>query len=740
MKIEALVELVRALGQTVQQLSGLVEGMPKALDAKLASMRDSLLGEVRQVRTEMSSLRLEFADIQTDNGALRAMFDTTRSALREETTQIIADNRVEFSTQLQIVNERFGDFDQRISNVGSAVDEFRRQTEASFEESRAALSLSIAAVNKSIEEQHAFASNVRTACDTTDLYHSVKKLEAAVATGEEGHLELTGKVDVILSDFTVQIAGLNTFTQDLAKQISDGETVVLDWRKEDAVRLDALSQRIDTVDASHTKSWAQLVSKTTEDMGDIRATISQLGVDVSVVKESLQGAFVDHVALGNELRQGVKDVAGHAAEARTKVDQLTLTVENTTDRVVKVETAVQAVVLDVENQIKLFEETDVFTRAEAQTMVDASQQELNAHIADVAVQITANWEALSQRITELPTPEQIVALVPVEITRAEVRQLVATVEENALAAVAKATADLGQQIEATAARVATIEESAVKYVAATEDLQQVVEATLQAHTKALENVPTRDEVETNIEVSRQNMLSSLTAATVETQAARSALVQCRDTLPKLEEMLDVVGRSVTRKELETAIGGVRDGVNARFADMAVTVDTMAGSVRGLWERIDTLPPPFDPEPLKQWVGEQFKEYTLSLPELSFDVATGEDQTALAFTFGIGDKFVTKQVPLNIGLRYRGVYDRDEDYTLGTLVTYKGSMWYAKVDKPATAPGKDEESWQLAVKCGRDGKDAPAVRSLKALRDPNTGLASEYRLNYETDPPEPDEHQ
>ena len=56
-----------------------------------------------------------------------------------------------------------------------------------------------------------------------------------------------------------------------------------------------------------------------------------------------------------------------------------------------------------------------------------------------------------------------------------------------------------------------------------------------------------------------------------------------------------------------------------------------------------------------------------------------------------------------GIDYRGVWDESEDYQRGDAVTHQGSLWICTVDHPAQMPPC--AGWQLAVKKGRDGKDA-----------------------------------
>lgn len=54
--------------------------------------------------------------------------------------------------------------------------------------------------------------------------------------------------------------------------------------------------------------------------------------------------------------------------------------------------------------------------------------------------------------------------------------------------------------------------------------------------------------------------------------------------------------------------------------------------------------------------------------------------------------------------YRGVFDRDAEYQAGAMVTHKGSVWHCNATVNGEAPGASE-AWTLAVKCGRDGRDA-----------------------------------
>lgn len=52
-----------------------------------------------------------------------------------------------------------------------------------------------------------------------------------------------------------------------------------------------------------------------------------------------------------------------------------------------------------------------------------------------------------------------------------------------------------------------------------------------------------------------------------------------------------------------------------------------------------------------------------------------------------------------GVRYRGIYQRSDEYKRGDLATFDGSMWCAIRDT-SECPAKSQD-WQLAVKRGRD---------------------------------------
>lgn len=55
----------------------------------------------------------------------------------------------------------------------------------------------------------------------------------------------------------------------------------------------------------------------------------------------------------------------------------------------------------------------------------------------------------------------------------------------------------------------------------------------------------------------------------------------------------------------------------------------------------------------------------------------------------------------------GVF-REGTYRQGDGVTFGGSLWLAQKDDPPGKPGDPDSGWRLAVKKGRDGRDAPGA--------------------------------
>jgi hypothetical protein len=55
--------------------------------------------------------------------------------------------------------------------------------------------------------------------------------------------------------------------------------------------------------------------------------------------------------------------------------------------------------------------------------------------------------------------------------------------------------------------------------------------------------------------------------------------------------------------------------------------------------------------------------------------------------------------------YLGVWKEGKVYGPGSFVTFSGAIWHCNQHHTTTRPGDGNVGWSLAVKSGRDGRDA-----------------------------------
>lgn len=69
-----------------------------------------------------------------------------------------------------------------------------------------------------------------------------------------------------------------------------------------------------------------------------------------------------------------------------------------------------------------------------------------------------------------------------------------------------------------------------------------------------------------------------------------------------------------------------------------------------------------------------------------------------------------------GVEYQGVYQRAQSYRRGSLITHDGSVWACIEDAQVNeSPGSHPSKWQLAVRAGRDGRDANRLPTKSGAR-------------------------
>jgi hypothetical protein len=79
----------------------------------------------------------------------------------------------------------------------------------------------------------------------------------------------------------------------------------------------------------------------------------------------------------------------------------------------------------------------------------------------------------------------------------------------------------------------------------------------------------------------------------------------------------------------------------------------------------------------------------------------------------------------VSLVDRGVYKTGETYQPMNVATFGGSLWIAQ-EETAAKPG-ESKAWRLAVKCGRDGRDADPKEIARAVADAVARMKAEDAL-------------
>lgn len=143
------------------------------------------------------------------------------------------------------------------------------------------------------------------------------------------------------------------------------------------------------------------------------------------------------------------------------------------------------------------------------------------------------------------------------------------------------------------------------------------------------------------------------------------------------------GRSVT-------LDDVRPVLEGEVAKWALEFERRAGDT--LQRAIDKMPVPKD--------GKAGAD-AFALDDFEAELKDGR---TLVLKLRSGDREVVRELRLDGISIYRGVYKSSTAYEEGDTVTYGGSVWYALRSTAAT-PGGESRDWRLAVKAGRDGRDA-----------------------------------
>ena len=92
-----------------------------------------------------------------------------------------------------------------------------------------------------------------------------------------------------------------------------------------------------------------------------------------------------------------------------------------------------------------------------------------------------------------------------------------------------------------------------------------------------------------------------------------------------------------------------------------------------------------------------------LPDAEVSSETAALMKVIAREFAVLQKRVA-ELEARPAMKYEGVWDAEKVYRVGDFVTDGGSLWHCSDTNIGVRPGSSD-AWRLAVKRGRDGRDA-----------------------------------
>ncbi len=762
MDMDPLLELVHTLGAAVEQLTVLVTAMPAKVDAKLAEISAGFTQSIVQVRAQMDELASEAGAVRGQLNSLAGAFGVQVGDVRQELSQVIADNRTAAETQVQQLGERFVALEAGINGVEASLS----MVDAAWQENARIAAVEVADLHKTCAEEFAgqrtLISEVRTACDTTDLHASMQRLDTRVAELGKGY-----------EDIAVGVANLGLTIDGVADQTAD-EIERLEKHIVPAFDPAPINARIDDLEERQFNAEAK-ADATAPKVAELETKLQTLNKASSEVTLEHAAVLQTVVAKVNDLEQndrnhelGIKAVSDSvkqivpfdpapitqwqlATEQRFSDAAIRLTtvedvLEQNDTTLQGVVASVQAIVpFDpapvyerVDTAIKLADETAARIVARINTIADVQQRH-----GDTLEEHGQRVQSLAAHIDQVPAPfdpsELVERIVGVGITVEAIGKGMDSVSGR----VDQLAQQVPEPFDATPLTL-SLAELRTEFVESQGTMQRLG-ARVEEHTARLDgyeftHTALRGSIET-LQTGYESIGSEVAALAVTSQHTTARMQHTVEHLQELTErshtfaMHEEVSASAQRlaetlssfgEEFSATMGNMQASLRS---DFAAEVQTLGDAVEARIAALPTppeIPPPFDPTPLRMELLTQLSAQLAelpapTLPEPEFDLAF-EDQT-LVVSLTMGNNTITRSTTLDFGIEYLGVYKHGEDYKAGNLVTYKGSMWIAKA-KPTGEPGKDITGWQLAVKCGRDGKDATPTRAY-------TGHAS-GRVYRETD--------
>lgn len=302
-------------------------------------------------------------------------------------------------------------------------------------------------------------------------------------------------------------------------------------------------------------------------------------------------------------------------------------------------------------------------KAYVDRQIKALPKPVNGKDADIADLIPRMEAEIAKRVEALPDPA--VALVPFIDER--VADAVAAIEKPQGVTVEQVMPAL---LDALSEAVATLPKPENGKDADPEVIRQII-------AEALAEIPKPEDGKSFTAEDARPVIAELVAAAV---SALPPPADGKDATP--EQVEDAVIKSMSSP---TPPALIVDWLEAKSAAWALDFERRAQAT--LERAADRIPKPADGMD------------GFSLDDLSIE-DDGNGRVTLRFHRGDLVKSHTVRLPR---FSDKGVFRDGDDYEAGDGVTWAGSYWIAQKDSPEGKPG-DGDSWRLAVKRGRDGKD------------------------------------
>lgn len=663
---DGIEDLVKATAEAVASLSKLVEGMPRMVDTKLAVYQAAVKDAVASVSEQVESIKAAQADLR---GMLHSTVESMKVAMETSGasfSKIIADNH---GATIELLEKEVQSLTLRIDDVDKGQAENCKAVEQTLS---------------------AAIQNVREECNPTELRATVEAIERKLPSF------IPSKI-ACAKDVQTNINGLNERIASIEKNVSENFDATNNKIIEFMESIPATVGSLIAPTASAMNEQIELLGKSIDALPTIDTVMN--------VELALKGEIETAVNGVTERVNGIKSVADDLERRATALGSAVqvldervaaLPTKDTVSEMVGTATAETAAALGGRIEEYRFDPS-----------------EMEKSISDFASQLTEDRKSISNEI------EQVVKQV------GEAAERITAVENR--------TSELGIHMASNA------EINAVAHKGFIERIEQVSKSfgefgvMVENRIGALDSqIPGIQQVVQDVRIATETGLAALS------QAVADAEKLSGENIDKLE--LELRGHINAVKAGATA---ALDGLEKRAADLEEgqthangAIEAQAGAfinlqnfvateseirkravldLEALQKQFSELPAP--PEPINvaelevrlvNKLAEMIPEHaSLELPAPEFDFSFDADTLVLSVKWG--DETVTRATTLGLGLDYKGVYDKASKYVTGNFVTYKGSMWYAR-SVPTGEPGKDVTGWQLAVKCGRDGKDATPTRA------------------------------